>query len=175
MMSIFKKKHTQSYDKMNKKPVLKTSICTGEQVAGFQDIHTGKIEEIMLIKQTGDIDTFKKATKEQTEAITQTEGNIRVASVPGSGKTFVLTYRIAYLITELFVEPSSIVALTFTNKAASQMKHRLWKIKNIHWVGLHLIRSRNMSGQKLNCRLFLRLNKNMILIIQRMPKMFWMP
>ena len=55
----------------------------------------------------------KKATKEQTE------GNIRVASVPGSGKTFVLTYRIAYLITELFVEPSSIVALTFTNKAAS--------------------------------------------------------
>lgn len=66
----------------------------------------------------------EKATKEQTEAITQTEGNIRVASVPGSGKTFVLTYRIAYLITELFVEPSSIVALTFTNKAASQMKHR---------------------------------------------------
>ena len=53
-MSIFKKKHTQSYDKMNKKPVLKTSICTGEQVAGFQDIHTGKIEEIMLIKHTGD-------------------------------------------------------------------------------------------------------------------------
>lgn len=41
------------------------------------------------------------------------------------GKTFVLTYRIAYLITEMFVEPSSIVALTFTNKAAAQMKHRL--------------------------------------------------
>ena len=44
----------------------------------------------------------ERATKEQTEAITQTEGNIRVASVPGSGKTFVLTYRIAYLITELW-------------------------------------------------------------------------
>ena len=56
MMSIFKKKHTQSYDKMN----MKTSICTGEQVAGFQDIHTGKIEEIMLIKQAVDIDTFKQ-------------------------------------------------------------------------------------------------------------------
>ena len=55
-MSIFRKKHTQSYDKMNKKPVLKTSICTGEQVAGFQDIHTGKIEEIMLIKKAADID-----------------------------------------------------------------------------------------------------------------------
>ena len=67
----------------------------------------------------------ERATKEQVKAITETEGNIRVSSVPGSGKTFVLTYRIAYLITELFVEPSSIVALTFTNKAASQMKHRL--------------------------------------------------
>lgn len=71
----------------------------------------------------------KKATKEQTE------GNIRVASVPGSGKTFVLTYIIAYLITELFVEPSSNVALTFTNKAASQMKHRL----------------RNIVGDNANC------------------------
>lgn len=59
-MSIFRKKYTQSYDKMNKKPVLKTSICTGEQVAGFQDIHTGKIEEIILIKQAADIDTFKQ-------------------------------------------------------------------------------------------------------------------
>lgn len=67
----------------------------------------------------------ERATKEQIETMTDTEGNIRVSSVPGSGKTFVLTYRIAYLITEMFVEPSSIVALTFTNKAAAQMKHRL--------------------------------------------------
>lgn len=67
----------------------------------------------------------ERATKEQIDTMTDTEGNIRVSSVPGSGKTFVLTYRIAYLITEMFVEPSSIVALTFTNKAAVQMKHRL--------------------------------------------------
>lgn len=59
-MSIFKKKRTQSYDKINKKPVLKTSICTGEQVAGFQDIHTGRIEEIMLIKNATDVDRFKQ-------------------------------------------------------------------------------------------------------------------
>ena len=59
-MSIFKKKHTQSYDKINKKPVLKTSICTGEQVAGFQDIHTGRIEEIMLIKNATDVDRFRQ-------------------------------------------------------------------------------------------------------------------
>ncbi len=72
---------------------------------------------------------MKKATEGTDRGNNTDRSNIRVASVPGSGKTFVLTYRIAYLITELFVEPSSIVALTFTNKAASQMKHRLWKIK----------------------------------------------
>lgn len=50
-MRIFKKKSTPlPYDKMNKKPIIKASICNGEQVAGFKDIHTGKIEEIMLIK-----------------------------------------------------------------------------------------------------------------------------
>ena len=50
-MGLFKKKKAQqSYDKENKKPVIKASICNGEQVAGFKDIHTGKIEEIMLIR-----------------------------------------------------------------------------------------------------------------------------
>lgn len=50
-MRIFKKKSMPlPYDKMNKKPIIKASICNGEQVAGFKDIHTGKIEEIMLIK-----------------------------------------------------------------------------------------------------------------------------
>lgn len=64
-------------------------------------------------------------TAQQKEIIEFTEGNIRVRAVPGSGKTYVLTNRIAYLITELYVEPSSIVAMTFTNKAAGEMKHRL--------------------------------------------------
>lgn len=49
----------QSYDKENKKPVIKTSICNGEQVAGFKDIHTGKIEGVMLIKSPADIESFK--------------------------------------------------------------------------------------------------------------------
>lgn len=67
----------------------------------------------------------KKPTTRQKQIIEATEGNIRVGAVPGSGKTFVLTNRIAYLIQELYVEPSSIVALTFTNKAAGEMKKRL--------------------------------------------------
>ena len=61
MMELFKKKIvTQSYDMENKKPVIKASICNGEQVAGFKDIHTGKIEEVMLIKSPADLDAFKK-------------------------------------------------------------------------------------------------------------------
>ena len=60
-MGLFKKKTvTKLYDKENKKPVIKASICNGEQVAGFKDIHTGKIEEVMLIKNQADLDAFKK-------------------------------------------------------------------------------------------------------------------
>ena len=60
-MALFKKKIiANTYDKDNKKPVIQASICNGEQVAGFKDIHTGKIEEVMLIKSPADLDTFKK-------------------------------------------------------------------------------------------------------------------
>ena len=60
-MGLFKKKIvTKTYDTDNKKPVIKASICNGEQVAGFKDIHTGKIEEIMLIKEQADLEAFKK-------------------------------------------------------------------------------------------------------------------
>lgn len=53
-----KKIQTQSYDKENTKPILKCSICTGEQVAGFKNIHTGKFEEVMLIRDGTDLDLF---------------------------------------------------------------------------------------------------------------------
>ena len=49
----------RSYDKENKKPVIKASICNGEQVAGFKGIYTGKIEEVMLIKSPADLEHFK--------------------------------------------------------------------------------------------------------------------
>lgn len=60
-MGILKKKTiVRTYDQENKKPVIKASICNGEQVAGFKDIHTGRIEEIMLIKKPADLEDFKK-------------------------------------------------------------------------------------------------------------------
>lgn len=56
---MFKKKPQRlKYDNTNKKAVLKCSICTGEQVAGFMDIYTGHFDEIMLIRDTADLDTF---------------------------------------------------------------------------------------------------------------------
>ena len=59
-MGLFRKKTvTKTYDKENKKPVIKASICNGEQVASFKDIHTGKIEEVMLIKSLADLEHFK--------------------------------------------------------------------------------------------------------------------
>ncbi len=53
-------REAKTYDMENKRPVIRCSICTGEQVAGFKDIHTGKFEEIMLIKNDADLRSFKE-------------------------------------------------------------------------------------------------------------------
>jgi hypothetical protein len=59
VLSMFKKKQKKiEYDKTNKKAVLKCSICNGEQVAGFKDLDTGHFDEIMLIRNTADLDEF---------------------------------------------------------------------------------------------------------------------
>ncbi len=48
------------YDRKNQKPVLKCSICNGEQVAGLKDNRTGHFEEIMFIRNSYDLEQFKK-------------------------------------------------------------------------------------------------------------------
>lgn len=49
------------FDRTKQKAVFKCSICTGEQVAGFKDIHTGKFTEVMLIRSEADIERFLEA------------------------------------------------------------------------------------------------------------------
>lgn len=56
---MFRKKPTkQTYDKETQRPIIKSSICTGEKVAGFKDIHTGKFTDVMLIKNDKDMKVF---------------------------------------------------------------------------------------------------------------------
>ncbi len=60
-MPLFKKKtQTIPYDKEKFIPVIKSSICTGEKVAGFKDIKTGKFRDIMLIRNDRDLKAFKE-------------------------------------------------------------------------------------------------------------------
>lgn len=51
-------KEKKTYDHENLRPVLRCSICTGEQTAGFQNIHTGKFREVTLIRTQEDLDAF---------------------------------------------------------------------------------------------------------------------
>lgn len=81
---------------------------------------------------------YESLNKSQYEAVFSNGKYIRVIAGAGSGKTRVLTMRIVRLIEELGVAPSSICAITFTNKAANEMKERLFKLLPEQSGGVHI-------------------------------------
>ena len=93
-------------------------------------------------------DILKGLNDKQYEAVVNTEGPCLVIAGAGSGKTKVLTHKIAYLIGEKKVHPWDILAITFTNKAANEMKERIANLvgDNVKdmWVGtFHSICDKN--------------------------------
>ena len=112
--------------------------------------------------------------EKQMEAVLDTEGYVLVFAGAGSGKTRVLTSRIAHLINDLYVSPDEILAITFTNKAADEMRERLsnmvedlgymW-VSTIHSMCVKILRNSigRLEGYNKNFSIYSEIDKTNVL------------
>ena len=103
--------------------------------------------------------------KEQQKAVLKTEGPVLVLAGAGSGKTRVLTVKIAYLIEEIGISPYNILAITFTNKAACEMSERLYRLigEKAHYAQVSTFHSFGVRILKENFK-YLGYDKNFVIM-----------
>lgn len=74
------------------------------------------------------MDILDNLNDKQKEAVLATEGKVKVVAGAGSGKTRVLAHRFAHLVNNIGIDPANILCMTFTNKAAQEMRTRISKL-----------------------------------------------
>jgi len=134
-------KHSVEFDVEEFKKLLESGEIKRSDV-----LSPSRDEEIEAVTETG-------LTAEQMDGVTHRGSPCLVVAGPGSGKTKILTERIKYLIDEGFALPEEIAALTFSNRAADEMKERLGKdvflngitVSTLHSFGLSIIKANPAS------------------------------